>query len=60
MEPHEITRQIQIQSRQMREERNNKRIGDANLQLLEAITTVQSTHNPVSLEKVSHLSLTIS
>ncbi len=52
LDPHEITRQIQLQSRQLRENKRNREIGAANLQLLEAITTVESNHNPVALEKV--------
>lgn len=46
---------MQLQARQSRQEKKNKQIGDANLHLLEAITTVQSSHNPVSLEKVKDI-----
>lgn len=36
----------------MKKNEINKKIGQENLQLLEAITTVQSSHNPIALEKV--------
>jgi hypothetical protein len=52
---HEVTKKIQAQGRQLKQEATNKKIGDANLQLLEAITTVQSSHNPTALEKVLFL-----
>lgn len=51
LEPHEITRQIQLQARHIREDKKNREIGAANLQLLEAITTAESSHNPTALER---------
>lgn len=52
-ELYERARKIQLDGQRIKKNEINKRIGEKNLQLLEAITTVKSSHNPVDLEKVS-------